>query len=369
MKRTFFIVLAAVVVLVGMFIWLRNRRTDGTVSVQTGSLLIAKISTVRKSGGRVDWSAPNKPVAFDKEVGKNHYEVFTMNPDGSAEQCVTCNNISLAHLSNGNPAWNPNGKWIAFQMVKATAATGASNTPGIGVQSELWIITPDGTKAVKLVSTDNSPDVGILHPHFSPDGTKLAWSQMYQRSNIFGKNQEYGYWQLKVADFVDGTTPYVTNIKSYAPGGSAFYENHGLSPDNQWLYFTSNMRAKQQHKGLYADNDIYRLNLNTDSLEQLTTIGYNEHAEISPDGTTIVWMSSRDIKGGGTDYWLMNTDGSNKRRLTYFNTPGHSEYSGARVVAADSAWSPDGSKIMVYLQTNLFTQVGMIDLITLSSHY
>jgi hypothetical protein len=53
-------------------------------------------------------------------------------------------------------------------------------------------------------------------------------------------------------------------------------------------------------------------------------------------------MSTRGIRGRGTDYWLMDSDGSNKRRLTYFNQPGHPHHTGERAVVADLSWRPDG---------------------------
>jgi len=45
----------------------------------------------------------------------------------------------------------------------------------------------------------------------------------------------------------------------------------------------------------------------------------------------------------------MNADGSGKTRLTYFNEPGHTEYTGERIVAADSSWSPDGMRLAALL--------------------
>ena len=57
-------------------------------------------------------------------------------------------------------------------------------------------------------------------------------------------------------------------------------------------------------------------------------------------------LRADDLK---TDYWLMNPDGSNKRRLTYFNQPGHPHYMKEGVAAADGAWSPDGRRYLAYL--------------------
>ena len=46
------------------------------------------------------------------------------------------------------------------------------------------------------------------------------------------------------------------------------------------------------------------------------------------------------------DLYLMDADGSNRVRLTYFNEPGHPDYVGAPVQIQKEAWSPDGSRIV-----------------------
>jgi hypothetical protein len=50
----------------------------------------------------------------------------------------------------------------------------------------------------------------------------------------------------------------------------------------------------------------------------------------------------------------MQADGSGQTQLTFFNAPDSPMYSGEEygVVAADSAWSPDGNRIVLYLISN-----------------
>jgi Tol biopolymer transport system component len=65
------------------------------------------------------------------------------------------------------------------------------------------------------------------------------------------------------------------------------------------------------------------------------------------------------------DYWIMDADGKNQRRLTYFNEPGHDEsiQSPSGAVAADFAWSPDGRQIAAYVMTDTRNVSGPIKLI------
>ena len=114
------------------------------------------------------------------------------------------------------------------------------------------------------------------------------------------------------------------------------------------LLFTSNFE-----RGRFARiiNDIYLMDLRTQSSLRLTSQGYNEHAGFSVDGKKIIWMSNVGNKNYGTDLWMMNNDGTNKIRLTCFNHNGCKEYAGTRIVVSDWALSPDGTKIVSRLLT------------------
>ena len=310
---------------------------------------VKSIQTVKKNGGRVDWShSGNNLIAFDKKGEDGYYDVYTVNPDGSNERCLTCNHPDLPNKNIGQPAWHPNGKYIVMQVEKAVhkAVHPISTNPGAGMFNDLWIIDVKTRKATLLWKVPNNRNSGVLHPHFSNDGTKLSWSEMYEGPDIRKKDKMAGYWKLKVANFVVPPTraPMLRNIHEFMPGKMAFYENHGFSPDDTKLIFCSNKRGTS----VSERNDIYVMDLGDESITQLTDEAYNEHAIYSPDGGKIVWMSSRDNINRGTDYWIMNPDGSGKQRLTYFNKPGHSHYKGKKIKAADFSWSPDGKRIAAY---------------------
>lgn len=81
------------------------------------------------------------------------------------------------------------------------------------------------------------------------------------------------------------------------------------------------------------DFDIYTSNPDGSDLQRLTNMpGYDAEATLSPDGSTIVFTSTRD---GDLDIYTMNVDGSDVRRLTA--TPG---YDGGPF------FSPDGQRIV-----------------------
>jgi Tol biopolymer transport system component len=84
--------------------------------------------------------------------------------------------------------------------------------------------------------------------------------------------------------------------------------------------------------GLF-DYSIFTADADGSNIRRLTDApGYNAEATISPDGSTIVFTSTRD---GDLEIYAMDADGSNVRRLTH--SPG---YDGGPF------FSPDGTKIV-----------------------
>jgi Tol biopolymer transport system component len=326
---------------------------------------VTSITTLRESGGRVDWSHANDLIAFDAMGEDGYYDVYTMKPDGSDETCLTCGTEGLIPQRHiGNPAWHPSGGYIVFQAEKEThRGLSASATPGFGLYSDLWLVSRDGQQFVKLTDMPDTDDSGVLHPHFSPDGKRLSWSEMVEKPDLLVKGKEFGYWKLKIADIsIDEAGAVLSDVREYQPGGPAFYENHGFSPDGAALIFSSN---SARPGSALRNTDIFSLDLATEVVTQLTERDYNEHAHFSPDGARIVWMTDADNDGRGTDYWLMDADGSGKERLTYFNQPGCPESATERLTAADSSWGPDGKHIVAYVSTDLIRQIGRIVMITL----
>jgi len=81
-----------------------------------------------------------------------------------------------------------------------------------------------------------------------------------------------------------------------------------------------------------GDWEIYTIDLEADSLQQVTHNGANDLSPSwSPDGGQIAFVSNRD---GNDEIYVMNADGSDQRRLTETD-------------ASESfpAWSPDGTEI------------------------
>ncbi len=308
-----------------------------------------RVRTLAAEGGHLDWlKAPGGRILFDRGGAHGYFDLWIMNADGTGPRNLTGGRPELPGLHTGQPAWHPSGRLIAFQAQKRGVPREYHRTsvPGAGVLNDLWLMTADDQRFWRLVDvkfelSKDSP--GVLHPHFSTDGARLLWSE-----RVGAGRSAFGAWAIKIADFAfdERSGPKLANVRTLTPGpaggGGVFYETHGFSPDGRRILYSSDV-----DRGL----EIYELELSTGRIVQLTDDPrtWDEHAQYSPDGRTIVWISSRGLDFHTrpfkleTEFWRMNADGSDKRRLTYFHQPGHPHYRGGGVtVAADSAWRADG---------------------------
>jgi Tol biopolymer transport system component len=307
------------------------------------------------NGGRIDWSPAANLIVFDRLDADGYFDVYTMAPTGTEPSCLTCDRPGLPTRSMGNPAWHPSGKYIAFQGQNEFRGFGTITdyfaNPGAGVNNDVWVMTADGSRFWRLTTVPVQQG-GVLHPQFSRDGRQLLWSE--RLSSTGGK---WGTWALRLADFtIDGAgTPRIQNVRTLQPGAQRqMYESHGFSPDGRQLLFSGNLEPGQLETG----SDIYLYDVASGRLQNLTQTAteWDEHAHFSPDGRSIVWMTAKGQPTSGslrTDYWIMNPDGSNKRRLTYFNDAKSAQFITGGVIAADSAWSPDGRSLAGYLITDV----------------
>jgi Tol biopolymer transport system component len=323
---------------------------------------VRSVTLLTTHGGRVDWSPQNK-IAFDRKGADGYYGVWVMNPDGSGQLCLTCDQQGAPLQNKGNPAWHPSGNYIVFQAQKPGMPPFLNHEaePGRGVGNNLWLMTADGTRYWKIVDADMGIAAsGTLHPHFSPDGKKLFWAQ------LLNDDGGLGVWELRIADFdVSSGVPVISNIQSFQPGPvHKFFESHCFTPDSRKVLFTAQTET--------GNADEYLMDLATGDFQDLTnkpdynTADYwNEHGQISPDGSRIVWVTNRGESTRALNLWLMTADGQDPQEIVNFHQPGTPVYgTGSGLGPGDSSWSPDGKYLAVYGISDKDETKGNIYLVT-----
>jgi len=101
-------------------------------------------------------------VHRDAETARD--DIWVVRDDGTGARNLTAD--MPANLMRGNPAWSPDGQWIAFDQ---------SNTAPGSRGGGLWIMRVNGTSKRQL--SDNPGDDFDLHPSWSPDGQRIVFAR------------------------------------------------------------------------------------------------------------------------------------------------------------------------------------------------
>ena len=228
----------------------------------------------------------NGKIAFERGNETAEHDIYAINSDGTGE-------INLTHngANNRQIAWSPDGSQIAF----------FSDGDGRDNYYDIHVARADGSGSpIRVSYTGNA-----RQPAWSPDGRSIAFSD----------------------EFLYTVRPDGSGLRALTGTGRSGYPT--WSPDGSKIAFAHTLGFGFV-SGIYVVNpDGSGLRRLTDDLDQTNGI-----VSWSPDGSTIAYTSGRDP--GCEDVsclgiYLMNADGTNKRKLTdAFGLP---------------TWAPDGSKL------------------------
>jgi Tol biopolymer transport system component len=319
---------------------------------------VEEIRLLMKGVGRVAWSAQGDRLAYDKLGPEGRYHLYTADPRTLIERCLTCEPYELKKKNSLNPTWHPSGEFLVFQVqsnskkLKLTPVELA--TAERGLYSELYAIRTDGKDFWQL--TRGAEDgAAIIDPHFSHEGTRLLWGERV-RSRV----GRWGTWEIKVGEVrTRRGIMRLSSVSSYEPGPQKlFLAPSAFTPDDKGALFAGNREPGQNENGM----DVYRFQFEGGRVERLTHTrrAWDEQARYSPRGDKIVWSAAAEIRLRRSDetdglppeqlrdLWIMNEDGSEKERLTYFNHPNSAESIGNAIVD-NFTWNPAGDEIIAHV--------------------
>lgn len=298
----------------------------------------------------VSFSPDGKRFAFMRGAPQ-HGEVFLIvsNADGTNEQKLVTHKLNDFTGAWPAAAWSPDGGTIVFGHLTTGAGARHMNVIAVrvsdGLEKEVtrqqwsairalaWL--PDGRGiVVTAADAESAPSLQIWHVAYpggevrritndtnnyrgislTADATALVTTKSEQVSNI---------WSTQSGDAARVTQ--LTSSRNEGAQGLAW------APDGRIVY-TSSASARR---------DLWIMNADGTTPQQLTADASNTLPSVSPDGRHIIFSSER---AGAMTIWRIDIDGGNPKRLT----------SGNRDFGA--TFSPDG-RWLVYTATESEKQI------------
>ncbi len=309
---------------------------SGTIALTAGvryDIVLEYYENTGSASVRLEWSSarqtrqvipkpqlypPEGQLAFTGSSGGNN-EIYVVNPDGTGEI-----NVSNSTGTDTGAAWSPDGTKLAF----------ISTRDG---NEELYLVNADGTGLRRLTNHTAADN----EPAWSPDGTRIAFTSARTGAkdiyliNVAGTgiptptrltNRTYpeylpkwspsGLLLVYVADTgaSGGTDVFVISPTSTAGVGTNISNRAGTDTSPFFSPDGSKVAVRAPCGSGCSNDQIWVINTTSPFTKtRLTTQGGNYFQSWSPDGTRILFLSTRD---GNAEVYVMNADGTAQTRLT-----------------------------------------------------
>jgi TolB protein len=248
---------------------------------------------------------------------------------------------------NAEAYFSADGRQLIFQ----------STRPGVPCD-QIFIMDADGRNVRMVSNGEGRTTCGF----FFPSGDRILYSSTHEHSTQCPAPPDYsqGYvWPLHPFD-IYSARPDGSDVRRVAasPGYDA---EATISPDGSKIVFTSTRDG---------DLDIYVMDADGSNVTRLTDEpGYDGGAFFSPDGSRIIYrarhpesaeeladyrrlLAQNMIRPGQLDIYIMDADGSNKRRITNNGAANFAPFmhpDGQRIIFSSNLGDPAGRNFDLYL--------------------
>ncbi|MEO6334692.1 MAG: protein kinase [Pyrinomonadaceae bacterium] len=248
------------------------------------------------------WSPNGDRVAYWFYTGNYGRRDIATVPAAGGEPVIVAKDFAV---SNWNPVWSPDGKYLYFVSSK-------------GGNMNFWRVRIDEATGQVLAEPEAvvTPSKYSRHLSFSRDGKRLVYVQTSNQSNIQGV--EFNLPEGKTV----GSPFWITQ-------GDREMSRAELSPDGTRFVLRLNRRTQEDIVTVSRDGQEWRDITNDEPFER--------YVRWSPDGSKLAFTSDRNA---GAQVWVSNADGTSLRQLSVRSTP---EFSTGFPV-----WSPTGDRLAVY---------------------
>jgi Tol biopolymer transport system component len=241
-----------------------------------------------------------------------------MRPDGSDVHKILTD-VPGEHKS---ASWSPDGRTLAFVVQDSDHPEGS-----------IWTANADGSGAALLSGGGTECPVGLFHPAWSPDGTKLAVVCYPGGSEAEG---------VAILDLATGSITRLFTVTQ----PQAINNQSSWSPDGTSIAFEI---LRWDATGQFLDGSLVAtVSAAGGQVQRLTNFDtFMSHPDWRPDGREIVIGSNNPVTGSGdrsSNVYVIRPDGTGLRQIT------HSSVDGVMRIGCPR-WDPDGSRIVVCIFT------------------
>lgn len=294
---------------------LKERPAEAASVTKNGGLIFNKESAARINLLVKEWYAAQPcrlyhpaanssgtQIVFSSDC-EGPWGIYMMNADGTLPRRITPRDVE-----SRLPSWSPDGTKVVFQSIREG-------------NWDIYTVNADGSGLTRVTNHPRGDSSGV----FSPDATRILFA-----SDRGGMNE------LFVAPVAGGEDVQITRNRgvgfrpAWAPDGSHILYRASTSPTKQ----------------MSEPGEFYRVRPDGVDAGKVAGGPRREYNPVySPDGKQIAFDAHQDgvtwESGTHWEIWVMNADGSGRRKLTNNN-----------VNDWWPAWSPDGRTIYYLSGTN-----------------